>query len=284
MDQVERIFKALHYIEECLPYTADLKEIAERANMSPYHFHRTFTSIIGEPVGKYCQKRRLTMAAKRLLYSNEKILNIAMSHGYDSQATFSVAFKKMFSISPNDFRQSMTEIPVFSTDPLSLIKLFKENNIIAKAEKISKNDFLVVGILGFNKLDKNFVKELVEDFLKNTDVVREESPKYSINKYMSDLITEKNPKIQFVGIEINNKTSLSDKILNQMIPKQKYIVFGEKKSYEQISKSYDFIYGIWLPKSKISKELKDKIEVEITDKDLDLLCSNDDIKVILPLK
>lgn len=282
MDQVERIFKALQYIEECLPYTADLKEIAERANMSPYHFHRTFTSIVGEPVGKYCQKRRLTMAAKRLLYSNEKILNIAMSHGYDSQATFSVAFKKMFSISPNDFRQSMTEIPVLSTDPLILANVFKENHIVAKAERISKKDFLVVGILGNNKLQKNFLKELVADYVKNVDEVREESPKYAIHNHMSDLITEKNPIIQFVGIQIDDKVSLPEKVLSKLIPKQKYIVFGEKKSYEQISKSYDLIYGVWLPESKYSAALKEKIQVEIKDDNLELLYNND-IKVIVPI-
>lgn len=114
MDQMERIFNALNYIEECLPHTAALKDVADRACMSSFHFHRIFSAITGESVGKYCQKRRLSMAVESLKNSDRSILEISLEHGYESQASFSRAFKDFFQITPGEARKILKPFP-FST-------------------------------------------------------------------------------------------------------------------------------------------------------------------------
>lgn len=48
----------------------------------PYHFHRIFTSLIGEPIGKYILRRRLERAANVLLGEPVAIKDVAYDGGF----------------------------------------------------------------------------------------------------------------------------------------------------------------------------------------------------------
>ena len=260
MDRIERIFNALLYIEDCLPYTADLKEIANKANMSPYHFHRLFTLLVGETVGKYCQRRRLTLAAKRLLYTNEKILCIALSHGYDSQATFSRAFKEMFYVSPKDFRNTMTEVPLFSVDPI--IKNVKYSKEFIDKNKIIENDQSpVIGLMGLETSSTKSVGLWREFFLQKEKIneVAESQNLYNVNRFKNNgILTEETPFIKFVGIRVLDQELCSDEIVCDDSFKLKYVVFTEKKNLEVLKKDFCFIYGRWFPQNLAQESEKEK--------------------------
>ena len=64
-----------------------------------------FTQIIGIPPMQYLQQWRLQLAANLLAGSTTKIAAIAAGVGYESEAAFSRAFKRVMGKSPAEFRQ-----------------------------------------------------------------------------------------------------------------------------------------------------------------------------------
>ncbi len=61
----------------------------------------------------YVRKRRLTKAAQELVQSNEKIVDVALKYQFSSQEAFSRAFKRMFKVSPREFRKAQVNVLLF---------------------------------------------------------------------------------------------------------------------------------------------------------------------------
>lgn len=109
----KRIQRVLHYIENHQDVTPSLAELAAIANFSPFHFHRVFTSLVGESVAAYSRRLTLQNAARRVTYSRDAITDIALDAGYDSPEAFTRAFRGAFGISPLQYRKKGGS-PVFS--------------------------------------------------------------------------------------------------------------------------------------------------------------------------
>lgn len=58
-----RLNRAIEYIDEHIGDKLDLETVAGIAAFSKYHFHRVFSSMVGEPLGAYIQRLRLEKAA-----------------------------------------------------------------------------------------------------------------------------------------------------------------------------------------------------------------------------
>ena len=60
-----------------------------------------FASVTGFPMHTYLMRRRLTEAARMLVFSEQPVLEIALASGYETQRSFSRAFQKYFKHSPS---------------------------------------------------------------------------------------------------------------------------------------------------------------------------------------
>lgn len=107
--QVER---ALQYIAGHLDRPLTVREVARAAYLSEFHFHRIFTAVMGEPVGRFISRRRLETAALLLAYHPEaSVGQIALQCGYSSLSNFSKAFSAFFGCSPSRVRRPGAELP-----------------------------------------------------------------------------------------------------------------------------------------------------------------------------
>lgn len=113
MDYKEIIQESIDYIENNIKEKILLEDLAKMAFLSKFHYHRIFSTIVGETVMDYVRKRRLSEAAKELVESNEKIINIALKYQFSSQESFTRAFKKMFDISPGEFRRTQVNVLLY---------------------------------------------------------------------------------------------------------------------------------------------------------------------------
>lgn len=106
------IERALRFIGEHLAEPLLLEDVARAAHLSPFHFHRVFHSVVGEPVGRFITRRRLELAAMRLAYEPAAtITEIAHASGYSSLSNFSKAFSTHFGCSPSQLRAPDPELP-----------------------------------------------------------------------------------------------------------------------------------------------------------------------------
>lgn len=123
MNYRETIQESIDYIENNLKEKILLEDLAKIAFLSKFHYHRIFHEIIGETVMDYIRKRRLTEAAKELVESDEKIIDIALKYQFSSQESFTRAFKKMFDISPGEFRRRQVSVLLYRKIDISYSKV-----------------------------------------------------------------------------------------------------------------------------------------------------------------
>jgi AraC family transcriptional regulator len=104
----ERINKALDFINDHLDGEIHLEDVAKSAFFSSFHFHRIFTSFIGETPDDYIRRLRLEKSA-RLIQSRKElsITDIAFICGFSTSSLFSRNFRKHFGISPLEWKKSM---------------------------------------------------------------------------------------------------------------------------------------------------------------------------------
>ncbi len=99
---VGRVLAEIH-AQPSHPWT--LEELARRANSSRTNVAKRFNELVGQPPMQYLSQWRLQIAANLLSQSGAKIAAIAREVGYDSEAAFSRAFKKVTGRAPGAWRE-----------------------------------------------------------------------------------------------------------------------------------------------------------------------------------
>lgn len=112
MSNLGNVILAIKYIEGHLNEKLDLDVVADSVHYSKYHLHRIFTDTVGLTIHDYVKRRRLTEAAKLLVFSQKPILDIALIAGYESQQAFTSTFKAMYKQTPNQFREGEEFYPL----------------------------------------------------------------------------------------------------------------------------------------------------------------------------
>jgi AraC family transcriptional regulator len=110
-DYHERILRTLAHIQAHLDDELDLDRLAMVACFSPYHFHRVFRGLVGEPVQEHVRRLRLERAAYRLKLQDEAVTSVALDAGYESHEAFTRAFHAMFGMPPSQFRAAHQGAP-----------------------------------------------------------------------------------------------------------------------------------------------------------------------------
>lgn len=108
-DYTKLINKVIDYIQNNLNRNISISELADQIYLSSYHFHRIFTSTVGESVGKFILRKRLEKAGRLLLQSEDSISEIAYACGYSSVSVFCRGFKRLFGMTAEEFRSKNGE-------------------------------------------------------------------------------------------------------------------------------------------------------------------------------
>lgn len=97
------IQESRRYIEKHLEEGLSVDTIANHVGYSKYHFSRMFRERVGMPVMDYVRKRRLCKASRRIA-EGEKIIDVALSFGWQSHAGFVKAFRNEYGFPPSLLR------------------------------------------------------------------------------------------------------------------------------------------------------------------------------------
>lgn len=113
MEWLERMNKALQYMEDNISSDISFEEAARIACCSSYHFQRMFSFITGVTLAEYIRHRRLTMAALELQNGSEKIIDLALKYGYESPDAFTRAFQKLHGVTPSVAREPGVKLKAY---------------------------------------------------------------------------------------------------------------------------------------------------------------------------
>jgi AraC family transcriptional regulator len=93
------------FIEEHIELDVSLKELADLAKLSPYHFLRSFKQSFGEAPHRYWADRRIERAKTLLANSRLSVTEIALNIGFSTPSAFSNAFHRITGRTPTDYRR-----------------------------------------------------------------------------------------------------------------------------------------------------------------------------------
>jgi AraC family transcriptional regulator len=94
------------YVEEHLTEGVDEREIG-RIMACPFAaFQGQFTQITGISFSDYLRRRKLTCAAHEVQNTDHKIIDVAVKYGYRSADAFTVAFKRLHGVTPQEAKKT----------------------------------------------------------------------------------------------------------------------------------------------------------------------------------
>lgn len=141
MNWLESIEKAIEYIESHLKDDLSLEDVASHVYMSIGYFQKAFSMLCGFTVGEYIRNRRLAEAGLELLSSKRKIIDIALTYGYDSHDSFTKAFTRFHGATPSQVRRGGHTLKAFA--PLRL-KFISEGGYVMDYRIEKETEFEVL--------------------------------------------------------------------------------------------------------------------------------------------
>jgi AraC family transcriptional regulator len=245
-DYHQRIVRTLVYIQEHLDDTLQLEQVASVAAFSSFHFHRIFRGLVGETMKEYVRRLRLERAARDLKRLDESITQIALQAGFEAHESFTRAFGDMFGLSPSAYRTANKHAPSedhaagysppdYGDVPPVEIKVLPPMRLLFLRHVGPYNQ---VGATWGRLMTWAGMRGLLGPGMKllgivydDPDVTPPDKVRYEAALAVSVAVQ---PEGEFGVMEF---------------PAGSYGVAVHKGPYEELGKSYQRIYGGWLPKS-----------------------------------
>ncbi len=103
-----KINKAIDYIEKSDDLSElNLEILSREANLSKFHFHRVFQSVMNETLNNYINRIKLEKAIFMILYNKDlSITEIVHKIGFSSSSNFNKLFKRTYNFKPSDLRKN----------------------------------------------------------------------------------------------------------------------------------------------------------------------------------
>jgi AraC family transcriptional regulator len=98
--------RVTEFIDGHLENDLSLAEIAQAADLSPYHFARSFKQTTGLTPIQFLMQRRIEYAKLMLTESELPIVEIGLSAGFKNQSHFTTLFRKLTSMTPKTYRNA----------------------------------------------------------------------------------------------------------------------------------------------------------------------------------
>ena len=106
--------RCLELMQERLSEDISLDELADEAQLSPFHFARMFKESVGMPPRVYLTQLRLERACELLETTDLPVTEIAFEVGYSSNQVLARLFIKHRHTTPSDYRRAVRD-PVLSS-------------------------------------------------------------------------------------------------------------------------------------------------------------------------
>jgi len=103
--EMDSIQAAREMIRKNIRYHFVIREIAQKVGMNEFKLKNGFRELFGNGVYEYLRSERMQVARQLLGESGRSIKEIASMTGYRSVNSFIKAFKKMYGVTPGDFRR-----------------------------------------------------------------------------------------------------------------------------------------------------------------------------------
>ncbi len=256
MSYLQQIQRGVDYVEERLDEDLDLRAVSKAAGLSHAHFQRIFKALTGETLGTYVRSRRLANALDLLRTTDQRVLDVAIAAGFESQEAFARAFKKAYGMTPTDYRR-------LGHGNLFPKKLrFDDAYLEHVAASVSREPELVTrpatAVLGLRTVfygtgsEKNNLGEKLpavwDAFLPMARQVegKRAFPYYGV---VQPDLDDPERLAYFAAVELTGPVVPPADLVAFELPAGRYAVFEHRGDPRTIDKTVDYIYATWLARA-----------------------------------
>lgn len=254
MDYRKALEQAVVYIESHLGDNMKVEEVARAAGYSYYHLNRQFSAVLGESVGSYIKKRRLADAAKKLLYTDQKVIDLAFEKGFESAEAFSRAFKAVYQVSPQTYRNNRLDVFISDKERLDTGLLdHLARNVTVHPKMVELPEIKVAGLRGETTLRDMRLKELWARANTLYPQIPNKTPNgrgFGICEACHEnTLYTMNDDVMFTevaGAEVDSFEGLTEPFVQKVIPGGRYAVFTHRGTLRMLRQTFAYIWGTWL--------------------------------------
>ena len=251
-DYYKWVCEAVAHIEAKLCEEIDLVEVAKHAGYSVFHFGRIFQGVTGETVMDYVRKRRLTEAAKALVQTNRRILDIALDWQYESHEAFTRAFKRAYGMTPVVFRRRRLFVPLRSPLSLAEIQPLGSKGAAMETRIINLPAMRVVGMAYVGKNDNCEIPAMWDRFIPRFDEVPGKI-RPSVKLGVCGDAQEDGSFRYVAGFQVEADAPVPEGMATFEVPAATYVVVTQHGPLNDekrgLGAAMNYVYREWLPQS-----------------------------------
>ena len=255
MNYLHQVLRGIDYIEDHLEQDLEPEAVARHARVSRWYFQRIFKGLTGETLKAYIRSRRLAHALARLASSDARILDIALSAGFESQAAFTRAFRTTFGMTPAAYR-AVGNQNLFARK-LRIDEHYIQHlgtNLSVEPEMIRRPAMLLVGLktsfygVASEKNDMgDKLPPLWNAFMSRVAEVKHAKPEVCYGVVRAVAGSE---RLDYVAcIEVARHGRVPKGMCTTKLAASTYALFTHRGFPKDLNTTVDYIYGNWLLRS-----------------------------------
>lgn len=276
MKNRQLILQAIDYIESNLKQPLSVPALSREAGYSLYHFIRLFQGVTGLTPGDYMARRRISEAARDILSRPQRTFHdISLDYSYNDYETFTRAFKRLLRTTPTQVRhKSNPDIPLLlhriqPTDlPHWSSQMGATPDLIELGEIRLQGPFITV------TQDQSVIGEAWRQLFHSLSGIpdRKLPEQYYQLGYWPDNY-EDNGISFHIACELNASTTVHAGTALQTssgqsganlpirtLPPARYLRFKHQGPSAEVSSTYKYIYGAFLPRTEYRLNLSYEFE------------------------
>ncbi|MGI9475687.1 MAG: AraC family transcriptional regulator [Hyphomicrobiaceae bacterium] len=242
-DYARRVTRVVDYIYENLDGDLSADRLAEVANFSTHHWHRIFHGMTGSTVAETVRRLRLHRAASDLLNHNLSIDQAATRAGYTSTEAFTRAFAAAYGEPPGAFRKKRLSPyaidftkPKGTTMPDVAIETMEAVELITLPHRGAYTD-----------IGRTFEKLAVQ--AGSAGLLGPQSQMYGIYYDDPDVVAESDLRSAAAFTAGDTPVPAASGFEPVTLAGGRHAVMIHEGPYSDLAKSYQWLFGVWLPDS-----------------------------------
>ena len=267
MKYLEQVQRGIDFIEERLAFDLQTAEVARHAGISHWHFQRIFKALTHETLKGYIRSRRLSVALEGLRSTESRIIEIALAAGFQSQESFTRAFKAAFGVTPAGYRKEGTRQqflckPKVDVDYLGHLAA----QVSLEPDLCDQPEMLLVGMrthfYGAESDRNNLGSKLPalwREFLARLGTVPE-----AVAGCGYGVVRPRDPdadELEYLAaVAVHREIPVPPGMLTLRLPAGRYAKFTHRGCVDRMDQTVNYIYGNWLPRSGLRHSCAADIE------------------------
>jgi AraC-like DNA-binding protein/predicted transcriptional regulator YdeE len=265
---LRQIQEGIDFIEAHLESDIEPAEVARAAGMSQWHFQRIFKALTNETLKTYIRSRRFAKALEQLTSTRLSVLDIALAAGYETQESFTRAFRDCFRITPSQYRKMGNRslfVRKIRFDQSYLAHL--HHNISLAPDILEHRAMRMVGLptdyYGVDSEKNNLGKRLPPlwaQFMVRVGEIANRAPGTCYG-----VVAPAGPdteKLRYLAcIEVKGPGTVPPGMVTMEIPASTYARFTHRGPAQNVDATVNYVYSSWLLSTSHTHTLGPDLEI-----------------------